>query len=103
MDLIYFGYDYEPTSANYQNEFKEEIISSFPEVEMSDAYDPIKGYRQEVYFPEEKRDDYYCWLIGRGWFKMSFNLQLMMIDKDKKEDFKKLFDLTKQKYPEAFK
>jgi len=103
MDLLYFGYDYELTSANHERDFKEEITHSFPEVEMKNAYDQIKGYRQEVYLPEEKRDDYYCWLIGKGWFEMSMSLQLMRLDKDKREDFKRLFDLTKQKYPEAFK
>ena len=101
MDLMYFGYDYEEDSRGLEIEFKKEIKEKFDSVELKNAYDQIKGYRQEVYLPTQLKEDYYLWLIANGWFEMSMNLQLTMMGK--KEEFKRLIDLTKIKYPESFK
>ena len=101
MDLMYFGYDYEDDSRGLEIDFKKEVKEKFDSVELKDAYDQIKGYRQEVYLPTELKEEYNIWLIANGWFKMSMNLQLTMMGE--KEEFRRLIDLTKIKYPEAFK
>ena len=101
---MYFGYTYDEGSRGFEIEFKKDIAEKFPTAELSDAYDEIKGYRQSVSFGDEiTSDDYYCWLIANGWLEMSLNLQLMMMSEDKKEEFKRIFELTREKYPEAFK
>lgn len=103
MDLMYFGYTYEEGSREYEIEFKEEFKEEFKNVELRNAYDEIKGYRQEVHLKDSQSDEYHTWLIGKGWFEMSMNMQLMMMDKDQADEFKRIFELTKIKYPEAFK
>jgi hypothetical protein len=101
MDLIYFGYNYEEDSRGLEIDFKKEVKEKFDSVELKNAYDQIKGYRQEVYLPNELKEDYYMWLISEGWFQMSMNLQLTM--QGDTEEFKRLIEVTKIKYPEAFK
>jgi hypothetical protein len=101
MDLMYFGC--EDDSRQLEIDFKKEIKEKFDNVELRNAYDNIKGHRQEVYLDEEQKDDYYTWLIGKGWFRMSLNMQLMMIDKANHDEFKRIFELTKKQYLEAFK
>jgi len=103
MDLMYFGYDYENDSAKFEKEFKESIVKTFPDVKLVNAYDDIKGYRQEVHLLEEQKDNYLSWIIGDGWLEMSFIMQIMMMDKEQKEEFKRIFALAKKQYPHAFK
>jgi len=106
MDVVYFGYDHEKESAGYQAEFIDHIKQKFENVELRDAYDSIKGYRQEVFLREDQNDDYYSWLIGDGWFEMSLTMQLIMMsynDPEQKAKFDKYFALAKQQYPHAFK
>jgi len=98
-DLMYFGYTYDEDNRGFEIEFKKDIAEKFPTVVLEDAYDDIKGYRQSVHFG----DEYYCWLIANGWLEMSLNLQLMMMSEDQKEEFERIFELTRENYPEAFK
>ena len=102
-DLMYFGYEWEDESPKLQAEFIPAIKEKFEDVKLSDAYDSIKGYRQEVCLPDEREDDYLCWIIGNGWFEMSITMQIMMMDKKQKDEFKRIFELTKIQYPESFK
>lgn len=101
MDLMHFGYDSEEDSRGLEIDFKKEVKSKFESVELIDAYDQIKGLRQEVYLPNDLKEDYYMWLIAKGWFQMSMNLQL--IGMGDTEEFKRLIEVTKIKYPEVFK
>ena len=108
MDLLYFGYDFPgEESLKYENDFKKEIQERFPNVELNDAYDSIKGYRQEVYLEKENQDNYYSWLIGKGWMNMSMTMQLIMMsahnEPEQKEKFESAIALAKKQYPEAFK
>ncbi len=110
QDLLYFGYDNYTDNCNgkkLQTEFMEEIKLKFPNVSFRDAYDNIKGYRQEVYLEKMESDNYYSWLIGRDWYEFSFTMQLIMMsassEPDQKEKFEKYFKLAKQQYPESFK
>ena len=101
MDLIYFGY--EDNATEIEKEFIEEVKIAFPNVILKDAYDTIKGYRQEVYLDKSDEDNYCSFLIGKGWFEMSLTLQISMLDKAEHEKFNKWFNLAKKQYPEAFK
>ena len=103
MDLIYFGYSYENNSRQYEIDFKKEIKEKFDNVELKDAYDDIKGYRQQVHLNKDQKDNYYAWLIGKGWFEMSLNMQLMMRDKNLESEFERIFKLAKTQYSESFK
>lgn len=100
-DLMYFGYEYD--APKLQAEFINEIKEKFDNVVLKDAYDSIKGYRQEVHLPKEQEDDYLIWLIAKGWLEMSFAMQLLMMDKDRKEEFDRIWKLAKKRHPEAFK
>lgn len=105
-DLLYFGYDHEKESATFQADFITNIKQKFENVELRDAYDGIKGYRQEVFLREDQNDDYYAWLIGDGWFEMSMTMQLIMLsykEPDQKAKFDKYFALAKEQYSHAFK
>ncbi len=108
MDLLYFGYDFgETESKKHEEEFIKEIREKFPNVKLQDAYDSIKGYRQEVYLEKENKDNYFSWLFGKGWFEMSMTMQLIMMTSGTEPEQKILFDryfkLAKTQYPEAFK
>lgn len=106
-DLVYFGYDHygdeAKESIGYQREFMNDLKEMFPEVEFKDAYDQIKGFRQEVILPEEKKEDYYSWLIAFGWLEFSLSMQLFSMDPDKKEEFISLINKAKMEYPQNFK
>ena len=108
QDLLYFGYDWsEDGEENRKAEqvFIREIKEQFPHVVLRDAYDDIKGYRQEVLLHEEEDEEYKVWLIGKGWFKCSFTMQLMMMSGEirQTEKINNYIKLAKAKYPEAFK
>ena len=103
MDLMYFGYTWDNDAPKYEKEFKEEIIIKFPDVSLKDAYDDIKGYRQEVHLPDEQKDNYYSWIIGHGWMELSFTMQIMMMDKEQKSEFYRIWAIAKQQYPQSFK
>lgn len=110
QDLLYFGYDWSDESAENRKEqfdFIKEIKEKFPNVRLEDAYDNIKGFRQEVYLEEAENDNYFSWLIGKQWFEMSMTMQLIMMsdgrEPEQKEKFEKYFALAKKQYPESFK
>lgn len=107
MDLLYFGYDFDKGSLESQEEFISEIKKRFPNAVLRDAYDSIKGYRQEVYLDKAENDNYYAWLFGKQLHESSLTCQLIMMsasrDSEQKAKFEKYFALAKKQYPEAFK
>ena len=64
QDLMYFGYGWDSDSKKNETDFIAEIKAKFPNVELKNAYDSIKGYRQEVYLEEAESDNYWAWLIN---------------------------------------
>lgn len=100
---MYFGYAFDGNSRKNETEFIAEIKEKFPNVELKDAYDSIKGYRQEVYLEETESDNYWAWLIAFGWFELSLTGQLMIIDKDHKDKLHKYINIAKSQYPQKFK
>lgn len=103
QDLLYFGYEHEIDSMKYQTLFIAEIKEKFPNIELKDAYDSIKGYRQEVYLDENESNNYWSWLIAFGWLEFSLSGQLMLMDIDKKEKLLNYINLAKSQYPDKFK
>lgn len=108
QDLIYFGYDWvdEATeNRSNQNQYIKEIKERFPHAHLRDAYDDIKGFRQEVYLYAEDNDNYYSWLIGKQWFELSLTMQLLMMSSESEhsEKIERYFKLAKKQYPEVFK
>lgn len=103
LDLMYFGYPNQPESLKNESDFIAEVKERFPKVELKDAYDSIKGYRQEVYLDKEQSDDYYAWIIAHGWMNCSLLGTLMFMDKTQGEKLKNYVSLAKSQYPSKFK
>jgi len=105
MDLMYFGYDFpDERSMNKkaQADFISEVKAKFPDVVLNNAYDSIKGFRQDVRLPKERKDDYYAWLIAHGWFNLSLSVNLIMMDEKQKDEANRLVALAKSQYPDNF-
>jgi hypothetical protein len=106
MDLMYFGYGYgsdEPSARQNKIDFAKEVREKFPNVELRNADDEIKGYSYEVHLDDKETEDYNAFLFGKGWFEMSLTMQIDMMSKERKEDIIRWLDLAKVQYPEAFK
>lgn len=106
-DLMYFGYEYDKGSKENQTDFMREAKERFEHIEFREAYDQIKGYRQEVYIDEANKQNFKVWQLAFGWWELSMNWQLIMLstyrDPVAKETFEKCFRLAKQEYPQQFK
>ncbi len=110
VDVVYFGYDWSDEregNKKLEQDFIVKLKTKFPNAQFKDAYDNIKGFRQEVYLEELNKDDYFSWLIGNGWHEMSLTIQMTImgagIDEQLKERAEKYINLAKAQYPEAFK
>jgi hypothetical protein len=103
QDLLYFGYEFDTDSKKHETDFIAEIKEKFPNVQLKNAYDSIKGYRQEVYLDKTDADNYWAWLIAFGWLDFSFTGQLMQMNKDLIADLRRYIDLAKSQYPQNFK
>ncbi len=105
QDLLYFGNGmWDEDSKEHESEFIKEINERFQSsVKLKNAYDSIKGYRQEVYILEKESDNYYAWIIANGWIEASLTLQLISRTPEKNDEFLKYINLAKQQYPNNFK
>ena len=101
MDLIYFGY--ENNAPELQNQFISELTKDFPNVKLEDAYDSIKGYRQQIMFESKDEEEINMWLIAKGWFNCSLTLGILLLDDTRKKEVKRLISNTKKRYPQDFK
>lgn len=99
QDLIYFGYGSD--GKKNETEFILEIKSKFPNVELVDCYDGIKGYRQEIHLEEHESNNYWSWLIAFGWLELSLTGQFLLLGDHEKLDH--YIYLSKSQYPEKFK
>jgi hypothetical protein len=103
MDLVYFGYEWDENSKSNEVEFIKDITKKFPEFKLKNAFDNIKGYRQEVHYPENKEEDYHVWILGQGWHECSLFMGIKMRQDKEYEDVLRLIELAKKQYPENFK
>lgn len=104
IDLMYFGNsvnDYD--GYEFEKEFIKLIKIKFPNVVLDDAYDKIKGYRQQVEIPDEQQDEYLAWIIADGWGYMSLVIKVLQLEKDENGEFYRIYKIAKEKYPESFK
>jgi hypothetical protein len=102
QDLMYFGHWNEGGREN-EKEFMTETKEVFPEITFMDAYSEFKGYRQEVYLPEDKVVDYFAWVIAKGWLGCSLVGILSMSENGQPSEFGiQCRELAKTKYPECF-
>jgi hypothetical protein len=103
IDLVYFGYEWEADSPKLEKEYMEEIVKVFPDLELRNAYDDIKGYRRSV-FADEAFDElqYLAWAFSHGWSNCSMSLALLFMseDKDKRDE---VVELGRKLYPECYK
>jgi len=99
QDLVYFGYTWEDESKSLEKEFMDTIKERFDYVEFKDAFNDIKGYRQEVYLKEGDEDAYKTWILANGWHGCSMSVSLIQ---DAKE-IERLIDLVRVEYPECIK
>jgi len=100
-DLLYFGHDSQSNSRLEQS-FIEEALDKFPNAKMNDAYDEVKGLRQGIEIEVEDPDEYYAWVLVRGWADESLNLSLIAMDDDQRR-IQRILALAKERYPAAFK
>jgi hypothetical protein len=111
MDLVYFGYDdYSDEgkkNLKEQSDFMEKLKERFPNVQFRDAYDDIKGFRQEVFLEEKDNDNYYAWLFGKQFYNLSLTSQLLVMgashQPEQREKINHYFALAKKQYSEEFK
>jgi hypothetical protein len=107
MDLVYFGYDHfgeeSINSRKNQTEFMETLKERFPDVEFKDAYDEIKGFRQEVFLSEDDKESYYSWIFAFGWYECSLTTSILTMSPEKKDEVKKYIDIAKKEYTQNFK
>ena len=100
MDVMYFGD--EEDSLEVEETFIKKIKGRFGDGILRDAYDSFKGHRQEVYLPDETQDNYFSWIIAKGYYNLSWVLKLLQMDKSQQGEFKRLVVLSQKQYPENF-
>lgn len=109
QDLVYFGYDWtdnERSNQKIEDKFISDIKDKFKNVKLVDAYDQIKGFRQEIYLEKSDSDNYYAWIIAEGWKGCSLTLSLASLavatDVKQKEFIDRIILLAKEQYPDNF-
>lgn len=103
MDIMYFGYTWDKESHECEIAFIKEIKEKFPNIQLKNAYDEIKGYRQEVWLEDNQEDNYMAFLFGNGWYNLSLTLQIAMMTKEEKDNVLRWIDLAKKLYPQNLK
>ncbi len=102
MDLLYFGYHGKEAN-DLQKEFTKGMAEAFPNAELKNADDDIKGVRREMHLPIAEEENYYVWIIGNGWINASLTFNLLINGPGDKSKINGYLKKTKEKYPEAFK
>ena len=107
IDLVYFGYDNpgeeSENAQKEQKEFMETLKERFPTVSFKEAYDEIKGFRQEIFLDAELKEQYYTWIFGWGWHHYSLMVSIMMANIDGSGEAEKYLDMAALEYPQNFK
>ena len=99
-DLLYFGHDFDANARNnalLEENFIKEVKEKYPLVQLRNRYDPSSGFKQSLDLPDTSQDDYYMWIIARGWVNCSMSFAFAS-SKRKGE----LMEKAKEEYPDAF-
>ena len=103
IDVVYFGKSYEEGNPQLlEQQFKAAVQKEVKNIQLTDAYDDIKGYRLSVNVEESEIENYYAFIIGNGWIDCSLTVSLMFLQ-NKEAKIKKLIEIAKVKYPQNFK
>ncbi len=97
-DLLYFGHDLDANAVNHarlEDNFIKEVKEKYPLVRLKNRYD--NGFKQRLDLPDVSQEDYYAWLIARGWAKCS--LSFALVPQQRKSE---LMERAKEEYPDAF-
>ncbi len=102
-DVLLFGSNdgNGPSNARLEEGFIRESKERFPSAILTDAHDDVRGYRQTISIEGVDQDDYFAWVIARGWTNSSFRLSIIKLDASRNDKFKNLVSLSKQQYPTA--
>lgn len=102
-DTLYFGTSFGHTDqggAMLQASFVEEFKNKFPDALIEDAHERTMGYSQSIRIHDIYLNDYYAWMMARGWFKTSLN---MNAEAATNRNFKnRVTNLAKTRYPHLF-
>lgn len=108
-DLVYHGYEWDNGSINEQEDFRKLVKNNFPDVEMEDAYDYIKGYRTELYANADfDKKVYFSFLLAFGFSGGSLDFQLLKMGVSKSEENylpseSELLEILRERWPEQLK
>lgn len=81
------------------------IKNKFPDAEIKDGSDDFHTYRYSVEIDDQKRDDFYAFIISEGMIDLSLYLQTIAISKDEEngKELIRLIEHAKETYPEKLK
>jgi len=99
-DLLYFGQDFDANARNQallEESFVKEVKEKYPLARLRNHHAPSSGFKQGLDIPGVEQDDYYVWMISRGWANSSLSFALFT-SKRKSE----LMERAKEEYPDAF-
>jgi hypothetical protein len=103
IDTVYFGTAFgieDRSNAIIEQNFIEEFKKKFPDAAIDDAQDRTMGYSQSIRIENIYRNDYYAWMVARGWGGTS---TIMKTESLSKKKFKqRVTKLAKAKYPHTF-
>lgn len=102
VDVIYCGNPWEEGSIN-SFEFQKQVLETFPNAIFREEQTPYRGTQVLVTLNDVEEHEYYAWIIAYGWFEISLNFRLIMMDKAQRELFDKSLALAQEKYPQFFK
>lgn len=97
-DLLYFGHDVDANAVNHahlEDDFIKEVKQKYPLARLRNRYD--SGFKQKLELPGVSQEDYYMWLIARGWANCS--LSFAVISSKRKNE---LMERAQEEYPDAF-
>ena len=76
-DILYFGTSFgnsDQGGAMLEHSFIDEFKGKFPDAIIEDAHDRTMGYSQFIRIHNIYLNDYYAWMVARGWHKTSLNM-----------------------------
>lgn len=103
IDTLYFGTSFggsDQGNSILERSFIEEFKSKFPNAKIEDAHDRTMGYSQSIRIDNIYLNDYYAWMVARGWHKTSLDMSAKALTK--KQFNVKVTNLAKAKYPHCF-
>lgn len=74
-DLLYME------EKEYLDQIQSELLAEFPTAKFEDGSDDIHRYRFSVDIENLEQQDWYLWLLRKGWFQFSFDFQFVTMDR----------------------